>query len=693
MMEKLWINVERECGKYRVRLHRAKISLARDKEKRPGVFLKTFCKFLIYALIASVLIMLVIIFFFNQKISTATVTLVSTFTGTLASFMALIPALSVVIQEVRRSRGKWILNEVKNFEKFDRSDFSEETGFMGKVKDEVEYLFDFLTTELIVDDEINRNIQLRLLVFIDDLDRCSTPDTIMKVLQAVSLLLVDAPITCYLAIDSRRIVTSVERHFGGQFATAGLNGYEYLEKIVQVPFCLPNLDKDQKEIFIMKELQNSTLNALTIYKRLKFLAGKGFDGITDVFEEPKAIPINEKGAIDALRPTFKKMIDSEIFLHATEAGGNIFSLIGEMSPEEVDRALDFSSSLREHERVTDQFLYFLSTGIEILRTSHHPGDVEPDKTTMIGPSDIDVPDIPHGTADYSPRPSDFRPPVVEVPPVVEEEEYMSLFPSLATSEELKWFSEYSEYFIGRPRKIKRIINCYMLSRYVANALRSDNNSIHLVATTSIFYHKLLKLIILLEQWPYRMAWLLLVVENIQQEFEMKANEPNTTSERLNIGDTFISLIAKTFGSSKSHSMEGCEDLALFDIYDHFVQVLMHSSPDSVEQLQRDGDPQVFEQMLLHGDAALTLKLKDISTPEKKGGSSQDTLRRYVFNLQTHTIEKVALEVENCLLVFNHEETERTMDASTTTNGANESMLFRHAKFERKSSYFNSSTVV
>ena len=92
-----------------------------------------------------------------------------------------------------------------------------------------------------------------------------------------------------------------------------------------------------------------------------------------MFEEPKAFPVNEKGAIDALRPTFKKMIDSEIFLHATEAGGNIFSLIGEMSPEEVDRALDFSSSLREHERVTDQFLYFLSTGIEFLRTSHHPG--------------------------------------------------------------------------------------------------------------------------------------------------------------------------------------------------------------------------------------------------------------------------------------------------------------------------------
>ena len=85
-----------------------------------------------------------------------------------------------------------------------------------------------------------------------------------------------------------------------------------------------------------------------------------------------------------------------------------------------------------------------------------------------GPNLRDAPDMPssttpHGT-DGSPLPFEAVP--VEAVPdeaVLDEgeEEYMSLFPSLVTSEEFKWFSEYSEYFIWRPRKIKRIINCYI----------------------------------------------------------------------------------------------------------------------------------------------------------------------------------------------------------------------------------------
>ena len=252
MMKKLWMNVESEFGKSPSSCKNCSFKRRRKKIK---------CFFGDFLQVSNIHIDSIRVFharnnFYSvQEISTTTVALVSTFAGTLA----LIPALSVVIQEVwRRSRGKWILNEVKKFEQFDRTNFSEETGFMGKVKKEVEYLFDSLRTELIVDDEINRRFQVRLLVFLDDLDRCSTPDTIMKVLQTVSLLLVDAPITCYLAIDRRRVVTSIESHFGEQFVIAGFNGYEYLDKVVQIPFCLPNLEKDQKEIFIMKELQNST---------------------------------------------------------------------------------------------------------------------------------------------------------------------------------------------------------------------------------------------------------------------------------------------------------------------------------------------------------------------------------------------------------------------------------------------------
>jgi len=48
---------------------------------------------------------------------------------------------------------------------------------------------------------------------IDDLDRCPK-ESIVKVLEAVILLLVNAPITCWLAIDSRVVVAAIEDYFG-----------------------------------------------------------------------------------------------------------------------------------------------------------------------------------------------------------------------------------------------------------------------------------------------------------------------------------------------------------------------------------------------------------------------------------------------------------------------------------------------
>lgn len=95
------------------------------------------------------------------------------------------------------------------------------------------------------------------------------------------------------------------------------------------------------------------------------------------------------------------------------------------------------------------------------------------------------------------------------------------------------------------------------------------------------------------------------------------------------------------------TMEQYQDLPLIKVYHHLVQVLMHSSDDSAIQLQRDGDPQVFEQILLD-DGESKLKLKDISLPGKQG--CEDTLRSYAFNLQRHTVEKVAAEIDNCMLV-------------------------------------------
>ena len=100
---------------------------------------------------------------------------------------------------------------------------------MGDVKKEIEYLFPFLQMLNYSDDEMKKRHPIHLASFIDDLDRCEK-STVMEVLQASTFLVVDAPITRWMAFVTRRVLISINDHFG-------LDGYRHLEKIIQLPFC------------------------------------------------------------------------------------------------------------------------------------------------------------------------------------------------------------------------------------------------------------------------------------------------------------------------------------------------------------------------------------------------------------------------------------------------------------------------
>ena len=114
----------------------------------------------------------------------------------LGFFLSFAPSLYVagtcivkVLPDLLQSRGSKYLKEVKKFDKTGRPDFSQRTGFMGEVKKEIEYLFDFLRLTHYSDDKMKKRRLIHLAVFIDDLDRCDK-STVMKVLQASILLLV-----------------------------------------------------------------------------------------------------------------------------------------------------------------------------------------------------------------------------------------------------------------------------------------------------------------------------------------------------------------------------------------------------------------------------------------------------------------------------------------------------------------------
>jgi RecA/RadA recombinase/energy-coupling factor transporter ATP-binding protein EcfA2 len=76
----------------------------------------------------------------------------------------------------------------------------------------------------------------RLVVFIDDLDRC-LPEQILSLLEALKLYLNRPDCVFFLAVDSDRLAKVV----ASRYVDSGLDGGDYLEKIVQVPFTMPRI--------------------------------------------------------------------------------------------------------------------------------------------------------------------------------------------------------------------------------------------------------------------------------------------------------------------------------------------------------------------------------------------------------------------------------------------------------------------
>ena len=85
----------------------------------------------------------------------------------------------------------------------------------------------------------------KLAIVVDDLDRCP-PDKAVEVLQSLVLLTENTPFIIFLAIDPRIVVTAIETTNAKFFGECGVNGYEYLDKIVNIPFAIPQLADNEK---------------------------------------------------------------------------------------------------------------------------------------------------------------------------------------------------------------------------------------------------------------------------------------------------------------------------------------------------------------------------------------------------------------------------------------------------------------
>ena len=113
---------------------------------------------------------------------------------------------------------------------------------------------------------------LRLVIFVDDLDRCSD-ENVLKMLETIKLIFDFPGVAFVLGVDQVVIERLIAKKFGDD---SGIDGSLFLKKLIQVYFVLPKLKNDDVRSFIRELLlrAGSPLASLDILENI-FATGAG----------------------------------------------------------------------------------------------------------------------------------------------------------------------------------------------------------------------------------------------------------------------------------------------------------------------------------------------------------------------------------------------------------------------------------
>lgn len=183
----------------------------------------------------------------------------------IATTGGLFSALSILLNESVKEDHTKIKDKIKENIK----DEMKENSIRNDIK-EFRKQFDDLLEETKID---------KLIIFIDELDRCS-PDTILSTLEAIRLFLFTGNTVFIIGADERQIAYAVKNKFKEIKGQEIDIGKEYLEKLIQYPIRIPRLNSKEMEFYMMclllqKKLESDKFAELIDYlnneKRERFL--------------------------------------------------------------------------------------------------------------------------------------------------------------------------------------------------------------------------------------------------------------------------------------------------------------------------------------------------------------------------------------------------------------------------------------
>lgn len=94
----------------------------------------------------------------------------------------------------------------------------------------------------------------RLILIIDDLDRCP-PEEVVKVLEAAQLLVKTRLFVVVLAMDVRYVTKALEQKYKGILVTDGdPSGLDYIEKIVQIPYRVRPISREAMDGYLRSQM-------------------------------------------------------------------------------------------------------------------------------------------------------------------------------------------------------------------------------------------------------------------------------------------------------------------------------------------------------------------------------------------------------------------------------------------------------
>lgn len=230
--------------------------------------------------------------------------------GLLGSVAAILPPFKIALASTKESnlnRGEEIFKKAAKIK--------DQLGFLATVKHELQELFSYLR-------EFEKDVGTKIIIvpIIDDLDRCITDGRNVKVLEAMQLILSvpGAPILSFLAVDSRIVVASIEDHYSRVFDKTNISGHEYLDKIVQIPFAMPEPPPEKVERLISKSLEGDAASPALVSQRLKVFGKHGRQTLTrarNVSVTLKVAPTkaHPEGAVVDLEPLVQAAEDIDRF--------------------------------------------------------------------------------------------------------------------------------------------------------------------------------------------------------------------------------------------------------------------------------------------------------------------------------------------------------------------------------------------